>query len=113
MRTHQVKIGDQPLLLSYHTSIQSGSFYDRGVEYAPAVYYETPEEKRAATEVLKKIDETKVYSKPIVTLVLPRSVFWPAEERHQDYSQKHPLAYAAYRSASGRSEFIKKYWGDI
>jgi peptide methionine sulfoxide reductase msrA/msrB len=88
-----------------------GSFYDRGFEYAPVVYYETRDEKRAAEEVLAKIEGMKIYPKPIVTLVVPRSKFWPAEEYHQDYAKKNPIQYNAYREASGRSAFIKKYWG--
>jgi peptide methionine sulfoxide reductase msrA/msrB len=89
-----------------------GSFYDRGAEYAPAVYYENPEEKRAAEGVLAEIDGMGVYAKPIVTLVIPRVQFWPAEEYHQDYAKKNSISYAAYRKASGRSAFIEKHWGE-
>jgi peptide methionine sulfoxide reductase msrA/msrB len=89
-----------------------GSFYDRGLEYAPAVYYDSPEEKVEAEEVLSTISKMTVYSKPIVTLVLSRPVFWPAEEKHQDYATKNPLQYAAYRNASGRAEFITRHWGE-
>lgn len=90
-----------------------GSFYDRGVEYAPAVYYSTPEEKLIAEEVIAHIDSRKVYEKPLAVKVLPISPFWPAEEYHQDYYKKNSLKYSYYRLRSGRDAFIKKHWGDI
>jgi peptide methionine sulfoxide reductase msrA/msrB len=89
-----------------------GSFYDRGTEYAPAVYYDSLEEKADAEEVLATISAMKVYQKPIVTQVLSRPVFWPAEEKHQDYATKNPVQYAAYRNASGRADFITRHWGE-
>ena len=89
-----------------------GSFYDRGAEYASVIYYETDEEKKIAEEIVAEIDRKKVYPKPVVTQVIVRSPFWPAEDHHQDYAQKNPLSYAAYRKASGRSAFIEKYWGE-
>ncbi|MEK9151559.1 MAG: peptide-methionine (R)-S-oxide reductase MsrB [Patescibacteria group bacterium] len=89
-----------------------GSFYDRGAEYASAIYYETDEEKKIAEEILAEIDGKKIYPKPIVMLVIARPKFWPAEDHHQDYAQKNPISYVAYRNASGRSVFIEKYWGE-
>jgi peptide methionine sulfoxide reductase msrA/msrB len=89
-----------------------GSFYDRGVQYAPAVYYDTPEEKEAALSTIKKFDDQKVYDKPIDLVVVPRAKFWPAEDYHQDYHNKNPIRYNYYRNASGRDAFVKKYWGE-
>jgi len=89
-----------------------GSFYDRGGEYAPAIYYETEEEKKEAESVIAALDAMKVYPKPIATVVIPREDFWPAEEYHQNYAQKNPGHYAAYRAGSGRAAFIEKYWAD-
>ncbi len=88
-----------------------GSFYDRGQEYAPALYYSTPEEKIAAENVITKINALKVYTKPLAVKVLPAPKFWPAEEYHQDYYKKNSLKYSYYRQKSGRDAFIEKYWG--
>jgi peptide methionine sulfoxide reductase msrA/msrB len=90
----------------------SGSFYDRGEQYAPAVYYTTPEEKQAIEKVIASIDTKKVYDVPLAVKVLPWVKFWPAEDYHQDYYKKNPIRYAYYRNASGRDAFIKKHWGD-
>ncbi len=89
-----------------------GSFYDRGKQYAPALYYETLDEKKIIEEVLQNIEQSGVYEKPLAVDVLPRTTFWSAEEYHQDYAKKHPIKYAYYRKSSGRTSFIKEHWGD-
>jgi len=89
-----------------------GSFYDRGSQYAPAIYYGTEEERQIATTVLRKIDAAGVFTSPLTIAVLPRKPFWPAEDYHQDYSRNNQLRYSYYRRGSGRSQFIKDTWGD-
>ncbi|MEK7574702.1 MAG: peptide-methionine (R)-S-oxide reductase MsrB [Patescibacteria group bacterium] len=89
-----------------------GSFYDRGFEYAPAVYYANEDEKMTAQDVISFIDAKKVYEKPLAVLVLPRVIFWPAEDNHQNYYKENPVRYSYYRGASGRDVFIKKHWGE-
>ncbi|HEY9583768.1 MAG TPA: peptide-methionine (R)-S-oxide reductase MsrB [Candidatus Paceibacterota bacterium] len=88
-----------------------GSFYDRGPEYAPAIYYENEAEKMTALDIIEVIEAKKIYDKPLAIAVLPREKFYPAEEYHQDYYKKNPVKYRYYRTASGRDAFIEKYWG--
>jgi peptide methionine sulfoxide reductase msrA/msrB len=82
-----------------------GSFYDRGVSYSPAVYYENETEKQAALTVIAAVNAAGKLTKPITVPVLPQSAFFAAEEYHQDY-------YNYYRAASGRTKFFKGVWGD-
>lgn len=89
-----------------------GSFYDRGNQYSSAIYYKNDEEKTIAEEVVKELDESKVFDKPIVTSVEPVSTFWLAEKYHQDYYKKNSLQYKYYRKGSGRDVFIESIWGD-
>ncbi len=86
-----------------------GSFHDRGAQYAPAIYFETEEEKSVAEAVIRAVDAEKIYERPLAIAVLPRVPFWPAEEYHQDYAKKNPLRYRFYRSGSGRDAFIEKH----
>jgi peptide methionine sulfoxide reductase msrA/msrB len=87
-----------------------GSFNDRGSQYTSAIYYENEEEQKIALDIIAKIDAEKVFEKPIVTPVIPKSTFWPAEAYHQNYAANHSLKYGYFRSASGRDAFIKRAW---
>ena len=89
-----------------------GSFYDRGRQYSPAVYFETEEERNAALKVFDAINKLGVYEKPLAVELLPRAQFYSAEEYHQDYARNNYLKYSYYRNASGRDEFIQKHWGE-
>lgn len=91
---------------------KAGAFIDRGRSYSPAIYYETPEEKKLAEQVIKAIDEMKVYKKAINVPILPRKTFWPAEDYHQNYHVTNTANYLAYRQNCGRDPFIKEHWGD-
>ena len=90
----------------------TGSFNDRGPQYAPAIYYENDAEKQEALRVIAAVDAMKVFSAPLPILVIPTVKFWPAEEYHQDYAKKNSLKYGYYRTGSGRTAFIEKTWGD-
>jgi peptide methionine sulfoxide reductase msrA/msrB len=91
-----------------------GSFHDRGPQYSPAIYYETPAEKHIAEDVVAKIDSLGVYDKKLAVQILPEPKFWKAEDYHQDYYKGvfTSLKYKYYRAASGRDDFIKAHWGD-
>lgn len=90
-----------------------GQFADRGDQYKPAIFYHTPEQKTIAEKILKALDESKVFNKPIVVEVLAAEKFYPAEDYHQDYYKKNPQHYANYRSGSGREPFVQKTWGKL
>lgn len=88
----------------------SGSFYDRGHQYTSAIYYQTDEEKAIAESVIKEVEESKVFDKPIATSVEPAGTFWLAEDYHQDFYKKSSLRYKYYRNGSGRDAFIESIW---
>lgn len=61
---------------------------DFGTQYRPALFYRTPEEKRAIDQV--KADWEKRLGKPVATEIVPFEKFYPAEDYHQDYAKKNP-----------------------
>lgn len=90
----------------------SGSFFDRGQQYAPAIYVADTNERTIAESVIASTTALQIFAKPLALKILPRVPFFPAEAYHQDYAQKNPIRYGYFRNGSGRDAFIRKYWGD-
>jgi peptide-methionine (S)-S-oxide reductase len=63
---------------------------DVGTQYRSIILYRNGEQKKAAEKSKKEIG--RLYSKPIVTEIVPLREFYPAEEYHQDYFEKNPYA---------------------
>ena len=58
---------------------------DVGTQYRSAVFFHSPEQERAAREVMAKLAAEKLWAAPMVTEVVPASTFWRAENYHQEY----------------------------
>lgn len=58
---------------------------DRGTEYRSVVFYHTPEQEKIAQQVIKEIEDQKLYADPIVTTVEPIKAYYKAEDYHQEY----------------------------
>jgi peptide-methionine (S)-S-oxide reductase len=58
---------------------------DEGTDYRSIAFYRTPEEKEILLSTIKKVNDSRHYSNPIVTQVVPFTVFYPAEKYHQGY----------------------------
>ncbi len=89
----------------------TGQFVDRGEQYATAIFYHSPEQKKEAEKSKKSMGQSGRFKAPIATPVRAAMVFYPAEEYHQDYYKKSKLKYKYYRFLSGRDKFIDKIWG--
>jgi peptide methionine sulfoxide reductase msrA/msrB len=89
-----------------------GQFVDRGRQYGTAIFYHDEEQKRLAEESREALGKAGTFGKSIVTEIRPFSVFYRAEDYHQDYYKTHGTRYKFYRWNSGRDQFLKKVWGE-
>ena len=62
---------------------------DIGPQYRSAIFYADEEQKRVAEAYIKQINDANVFSKPIVTQVVPLDKFYTAESYHQDYAGRN------------------------
>jgi len=76
-----------------------GQFVDRGHAYTSAIFVYDDEQRQLAESSKKKLEESGIFRRPIVTPILEAAPFWAAEEYHQDYHKKNPIRYSYYRSA--------------
>jgi peptide-methionine (S)-S-oxide reductase len=58
---------------------------DVGTQYRSVIFYHNEEQKQKAEGYKKKLNEEKAYDKPVVTEISPFTVFYKAEDYHQDY----------------------------
>lgn len=105
------------LLVNYWHDIDptqaDGQFHDIGFQYTTAIYYFNEEQKKLAELSKKVLENSKKFGdKKIVVEILDGRglTFYPAEEYHQDYSDKNPVRYEYYKKGSGRTDFINDNW---
>ena len=65
---------------------------DFGDQYRSVIFYYTPEQETAARASKDALDAAHRFKRPIVTQIVPAETFYPAEEYHQRYFEKHGLA---------------------
>ena len=113
----RTKINDQKLIRYFFKTIDptddKGQFADRGQHYTTAIFYYNKNQKQIAQSEKIILQQSQKFSKDIYTVIRPTQIFYPAEDYHQNYYQKNPKHYQSYRLYSGRTSFIKKYWGNI
>jgi peptide methionine sulfoxide reductase msrA/msrB len=102
-----IRVTFDPKRLSYETLLdtffrlhdpttpnQQGN--DVGTQYRSAIFYLDEAQRRTAEAVRARVDASGKWSRPVVTEIVPATEFWPAEDYHQDYLQKHPGGYTCH-----------------
>jgi len=65
---------------------------DIGTQYRSEIFYKNKDQKEEAEKSIRDLEKSGKYSMPIVTKIEPLRVFYPAEDYHQNYFDKHPFA---------------------
>lgn len=68
---------------------------DIGSQYRSVVFYHSDDQKKLAQQAIKTLDESDRWAQPVVTQVEAAMPFWPAEEYHQRYLEKHGLGFCS------------------
>ena len=116
-----VQVTYDPQIVTYNTLLDvfwrnidptdaGGQFVDRGRQYRSAIFYHTEDQKEKAITSKDTLEHSKKFPTQIVTDILPATMFWKAEEYHQDYAKTNPIRYKYYRYRSGRDQFLNNYW---
>ncbi|MGR3563338.1 MAG: peptide-methionine (S)-S-oxide reductase MsrA [Heliomarina sp.] len=99
-----------------------GQFCDRGDSYRTAIFVSNQEERSLAEQQIEAAGDK--LGQEIVTPVLEKEAFYPADSYHQDYYKGRKLvltrfgpksqasAYKAYRAACGRDDRVRDLWGE-
>jgi len=90
-------------------TVENRQFCDRGSQYRSGIYFKNEQQEVDALASLEKIK--KVITGKIYTEIKAASVFYPAEEYHQDFYKKKPGHYSRYRLGCGRDRRLRQLWG--
>ena len=90
---------------------EGGQFNDRGHKYKTVIFYHDDKQRDIATKSKENLQNSNVFKgKTIATEIIPATVFYEAEDYHQEYYKKNPNHYNMYFIGSGRYQFIKENW---
>lgn len=120
--TESVQVYYDPKEITYEGLVESfwrifdptdggGSFYDRGTQYRPGIFYNDESQRQLAEQSRANLEASGRFNKPIAVEITPFKSFYKAEDYHQDYYKVNPIRYNYYTNGSGRTQFVKKAWG--
>jgi peptide methionine sulfoxide reductase msrA/msrB len=69
---------------------------DRGTQYRSAIFTTSPRQNEIAHDVVTEVNGSGKWGAPVVTEVVAATTWYPAEDYHQDYLQKHPNGYTCH-----------------
>ena len=64
---------------------------DIGNQYRSVIFFHSEAQEKAAEQAILELDQSNRWPQPVVTSVQEAVTFWPAEEYHQRYLEKHGL----------------------
>lgn len=86
---------------------------DFGTQYRSSIFYTSEEQKQVALAYIQQLTDAKVFSRKIVTTVVPLEAFYPAEAYHQNFLDRNPTyPYIVYNDLP-KLEDLKKEFPDL
>ena len=90
---------------------------DVGPQYRSIILYHNDAQRDAAEKAVAKYNESGFWGSPIVTEVVPLTIFYRAEDYHQNYFKNNPgqgycRIIVAPKVAKARAKFYERYTGN-
>ena len=83
---------------------------DVGTQYRSEVFYHSLEQKEKAENYISLIENEKLYDKKVVTKVSSATVFYPAEDYHQNYYNQNSSQGYCQMVIAPKLEKLRKYY---
>jgi peptide-methionine (S)-S-oxide reductase len=117
-----IEVRYDPARVSYSTLLEvfwynidpltpNAQFCDHGSQYRAGIFYHDAEQQKLADASKQALMDSQRFNKPIVTEITMATMFYAAEEYHQDFYKKNPLRYKFYKYNCGRAQRLKELWG--
>jgi methionine-S-sulfoxide reductase len=88
-----------------------GQFCDLGSSYRSAIFVHGDAQRKVAEATRQALQASGRLKQPIVTEINEATVFYEAEDYHQDYYKKNPNRYRFYKFNCGRAQRLEQLWG--
>ncbi|MBN9400991.1 MAG: peptide-methionine (S)-S-oxide reductase MsrA ['Candidatus Kapabacteria' thiocyanatum] len=83
---------------------------DVGTQYRSVIFYHDDEQKKIAEDYIAQLEAAKTWPDPIVTEISPFTVFYKAEDYHQNYfNQNGSQPYCAFVVRPKVEKFMKQF----
>jgi len=87
---------------------------DEGPQYRSVVFYHDEAQKKIAEQYKDQLNKSGIFKNPIVTEITPFTVFYKAEDYHQNYFALNPnQGYCQYVIRPKVEKFNKQYAGKL
>ncbi len=83
---------------------------DEGTQYRSIILYHSDEQRQTAQALYKKLTAAKAFRDPIVTQLVPFTVFYPADEHHQDYYMNNKYTDYSQIYIAPKVKKVKDWW---
>ena len=83
---------------------------DVGTQYRSAIFYHSEAQKTKAENYIQLLEKEKLYDKKIVTKVSSATVFYPAEDYHQNYYNQNSSQGYCQMVIAPKLEKLRKYY---
>jgi len=88
----------------------NGQGPDEGTQYRSIVFYRNSAEKQMTEAMIRKLNASGEYKRPLATQVMPYTKFWKAEDYHQHYINTNTdNPYVTHVSIRGIARFQAKH----
>ena len=64
--------------------------HDVGARYRSVIFTHSDAQMASAQAMVAELGDEKIFPRPIVTIIAPAPIFYPAEDYHQNYFVQHP-----------------------
>ena len=83
---------------------------DKGTQYRSAVFYHDEQQRAIVEKLIKDLNESRLWKKPIVTQIVPLDKFYPVEDYHREYFSQHPEQAYCRMVISPKVNKFRKQW---
>jgi peptide-methionine (S)-S-oxide reductase len=86
---------------------------DAGTQYRSIIFYHNEQQKNIAENYKEVLDNSGIFSNPIVTIIQPATTFYIAEDYHQNYYNDNSSASYCQFVVRPKVEKFNKYLGEF